>query len=226
MNIVNSLMKDLLISGGWSESCVQMYQHDYVKPNIIETYIQENKRVTGVKITKQELKNFGACQEGFKRFIIQTNNTDEPVGIISLIGGENTVSDLLWLAGKILSKEKIVRFACDCALLNIELIRPYTNDFNLIQDFLNNPSQNAARAARAAHAASAADAAAHAAYAAHAASAADAADAADAAAHAARAARAASAAYAARAAAHAAARAAYAADAADINKLLVKLFTE
>lgn len=47
MNIVNSLMKDLLISGGWSESCVQMYQHDYVKPNIIETYIQENKRVTG-----------------------------------------------------------------------------------------------------------------------------------------------------------------------------------
>ena len=102
-----------------------------------------------MKITKQELKNFGACQEGFKRFIIQTNNTDEPVEVISLIGGENTVSDLLWLAGKILSKEKIVRFACDCALLNIELIRPYTNDFNLIQDFLNNPSQNAAaRAAR------------------------------------------------------------------------------
>ena len=163
MNIVNSLMKDLLISGGWSESCVQMYQHDYVKPNIIETYIQENKRVTGMKITKQELKNFGACQEGFKRFVIQTNNTDEPVEIVSLIGGENTVSDLLWLAGKILPKEKIVRFACDCALLNIELIRPYTNDFNLIQDFLNNPSQNAAAAARAA------DAAADAAYAAYAA---------------------------------------------------------
>ena len=168
MNIVNSLMKDLLISGGWSESCVQMYQHDYVKPNIIETYIQENKRVTGMKITKQELKNFGACQEGFKRFIIQTNNTDEPVEIVSLIGGENTVSDLLWLAGKILSKEKIVRFACDCALLNIELIRPYTNDFNLIQDFLNNPSQNAAgRAADAAYAA--ADAAGRAADAAYAA---------------------------------------------------------
>lgn len=52
MNIVNSLMKDLLISGGWSESCVQMYQHDYVKPNIIETYIQENKRVTGVKCSQ------------------------------------------------------------------------------------------------------------------------------------------------------------------------------
>ena len=172
-----------------------------------------------MNITKQELKNFGACQEGFKRFIIQTNNTDEPVEIVSLIGGENTVSDLLWLAGKILSKEKIVRFACDCALLNIGLIRPYTNDFNLIQDFLNNPSQNAA--AYAAYAASAAacaaDAAARAAYAACAACAA--ACAADAAARAA---------YAADAAARAAdaACAANAANAADINKLLVKLFTE
>jgi hypothetical protein len=202
-----------------------MYQHDYVKPNIIETYIQENKRVTGMKITKQELKNFGACQEGFKRFIIQTNNTDEPVEVISLIGGKNTVSDLLWLAGKILSKEKIVRFACDCALLNIELIRPYTNDFNLIQDFLNNPSQNvAARAARAAY--DAARAAARAAC--------DAARAAcDAATYAARAARAATyavydatyAVYDAYAAAYAVYDAYNAYDA-DINKLLVKLFTE
>lgn len=202
-----------------------MYQHDYVKPNIIETYIQENKRVTGMKITKQELKNFGACQEGFKRFIIQTNNTDEPVEVISLIGGKNTVSDLLWLAGKILSKEKIVRFACDCALLNIELIRPYTNDFNLIQDFLNNPSQNvAARAARAAY--DAARAAARAAC--------DAARAAcDAATYAARAARAATyavydatyAVYDTYAAAYAVYDAYNAYDA-DINKLLVKLFTE
>lgn len=187
-----------------------------------------------MKITKQELKNFGACQEGFKRFIIQTNNTDEPVEIVSLIGGENTVSDLLWLAGKILSKEKIVRFACDCALLNVGLIRPYTNDFNLIQDFLNNPSQNAAaRAADAAYAAAAR--AVDAARAAAAANAVDAAAAANAAAYAARAADAdadADAAYAADAA-DAAARTADAADAAcaayaaaDINKLLVKLFTE
>jgi hypothetical protein len=173
----------------------------------------------------KELKNFGACQEGFKRFIIQTNNTDEPVEVISLIGGKNTVSDLLWLAGKILSKEKIVRFACDCALLNIELIRPYTNDFNLIQDFLNNPSQNvAARAARAAY--DAARAAARAAC--------DAARAAcDAATYAARAARAATyavydatyAVYDAYAAAYAVYDAYNAYDA-DINKLLVKLFTE
>lgn len=180
-----------------------------------------------MKITKQELKNFGACQEGFKRFIIQTNNTDEPVEVISLIGGKNTVSDLLWLAGKILSKEKIVRFACDCALLNIELIRPYTNDFNLIQDFLNNPSQNAAAAVDAAYAAAdtaaayAADAAAYAAdtaVAAAAYAAAYAADAAYAAAYAAADTAVVATAYAAYAAANTAD--------ADVNKMLVKLFTE
>ncbi|EJS0970480.1 hypothetical protein NW995_002476 [Salmonella enterica] len=178
-----------------------------------------------MKITKQELKDFGACQEGFKRFINQTNNTDEPVDVVSLIGGCNTVSDLLWLAGKILTKEKIVRFACDCALLNIEKIRPYTNDYNLIVDFLNTPAAAAgAAAARAAGAAAARAAGAAAAAAAYAA--------ADAAAYAADAA----AAYAADAAAYAAdAAAAYAADAAayaaarayaEINKLLVKLFSE
>lgn len=181
-----------------------------------------------MKITKQELKNFGACQEGFKRFIIQTNNTDEPVEVISLIGGKNTVSDLLWLAGKILSKEKIVRFACDCALLNIELIRPYTNDFNLIQDFLNNPSQNAAAAAvdaayaaadtAAAYAAAAAAYAADTAVAAAAYAAAYAADAAYAAAYAAADTAVVATAYAAYAAADTAD--------ADVNKMLVKLFTE
>lgn len=109
-----------------------------------------------MKITKQELKDFGACQDGFKRFVNQTNNTDEPVDVVSLIGGCNTVSDLLWLAGKTLAKEKIVRFACDCALLNIEKIRPYTNDYNLIVDFLNTPTADAAYAADAADAADAA----------------------------------------------------------------------
>lgn len=58
MNIVNSLMKDLLISGGWSESCVQMYQHDYVKPNIIEIYMLQTVlntfgRTDGVCVTTQ-----------------------------------------------------------------------------------------------------------------------------------------------------------------------------
>lgn len=104
-----------------------------------------------MKITKAELIEMGACAGGLKRFMQQTGNTDKAVDVSTLIGGLNTTSDLLWLAGKTLPKEKIVRFACDCALINIGLIRPYTKDFNLIVDFLRTP--NAARAAaRAAYA--------------------------------------------------------------------------
>lgn len=92
-----------------------------------------------LQITKRELIELGACKDGLKRFIRQTNGTDFPVNVVSLIGGENSISDLLWLAGKKLSRDKIIRFACDCALINIDLIQPYTNNFNLIVDYLKNP---------------------------------------------------------------------------------------
>lgn len=127
-----------------------------------------------MKITKQQLVEMDACKEGLYRFIEQTNNTDEPVNVLSLIGGKNKAEDLLWLAGKTLPKEKIVRFACDCALINIEKIKPYTHECQLIIEFLNNSTASTARvaavnascAANAANAANAAYAAANAAYAA------------------------------------------------------------
>ena len=115
-----------------------------------------------MKISKQELIEMKACSDGLKRFMQQTNNTDEPVDVASLVNGKNTYSDLLWLAGEKLDKSRIVRFACDCALLNIELIKPYTDKYDLIVEFLKNP--NAAITAYAADAA-----AANAAYAAYAA---------------------------------------------------------
>ncbi|QGT52279.1 hypothetical protein [Vibrio phage MZH0603] len=83
-----------------------------------------------------------ACEPGLQRFIKQTNNTEEPVEVSSLIGGENYYSDFLWLAEGTLPKERIVRFACDVALINIELIKPYTEQFDLIVGFLNNPDAN------------------------------------------------------------------------------------
>lgn len=97
-----------------------------------------------MKISKQQLIEMGACESIIKRFVEQTNNTDEPVEVSSLIGGKDTYSDLLWLAGETLSAEKIVRFACDVALINIDLIKPYTDEFDLIIDFLNNPTDDAA----------------------------------------------------------------------------------
>ncbi len=113
-----------------------------------------------MKITKQELIDLNACKAGLDRFIEQTNNTDEAVDVGSLVGGKNTYHDLLWLAGKKLSKDKIRKFACDCALINIELIKPCTDKYNLILEFLNGRNEYAADAAVAvADAARAADAA-------------------------------------------------------------------
>ena len=170
-----------------------------------------------MKISKSQLVSMNACIDGLERFIAQTNNTNEPVEVLSLIGGKNTISDLAWLAGETLPKEKIVRFACDCALINIELIKPYTDKYDLIVNFLKNPESMGSYAAYA-NAASARAAAANAASAA--------------AVYAARAANSASAAavYAARAAnsaraAAAAARAAYADSKEKVNQLLIELFT-
>jgi len=156
-----------------------------------------------MKTKKHELIAFDACQHGLDRFIEQTNNTEADVDVASLVGGKNTYSDILWLLnGKGVSTDRIVRFSCDCALINIDLIKPYTDKHDLIFEFLKNRVGNNARAAD-----SAAYAAASAAYAAAAACAAD------------------SAAY---AAARAAAYAAAAARASDdkVNQLLTDLINE
>ena len=102
-----------------------------------------------MKITKKELQELNACKGGYARFIKQTNSTDEPVDVASLVGGKNTCGDLLWLAGNRLTKERIVRFACDCALINIGKIKKYinSNDYILIVEFLRNPAAVAAAVA-------------------------------------------------------------------------------
>ena len=94
-----------------------------------------------MKITKQELTDLNACEAGLERFIQQTNNTDEPVNVAGLVGGLNTHSDVVWLACEKLTRARIIRLACDCALINIELIKPYTNKYDLIVDFLKNPDK-------------------------------------------------------------------------------------
>lgn len=128
-----------------------------------------------MKISKQELIEMNVCADGLERFKVQTNNTNDRVDIASLVGGVNTYRDILWLASKCVTHERIVKFACDCALINIELIKPYSGHYDLIVDFLNNPITSSDATATACDAN---DAAARAAYAAYA-RAADAADAGD-----------------------------------------------
>jgi len=93
-----------------------------------------------MKISKQQLIDMKACKDGIERFIEQTNNTEKHVEVLSLIGGMNTVDDLIWLAGETLPKEKLVRFTCDLALINIENIKLYTEKYDLIVEFLMNPT--------------------------------------------------------------------------------------
>lgn len=95
-----------------------------------------------MKISKAELIELEACKRFLQRFAKQTDDTCESVEITSLIGGKNTKLDLLWLAGKKLTREEIEKFACECALINIEKIKPFTDNYELIVDFLNNPSKS------------------------------------------------------------------------------------
>lgn len=104
-------------------------------------------------ISRQQLTDMGASSDIVKRFKRQTGNTDKPVEVATLVGGKNTYSDLLWLAGKVKTKPKIARFAKDCALINIKRIKPYTGKYAPIVDFLKSESARSVEAARAADAA-------------------------------------------------------------------------
>jgi len=98
-----------------------------------------------MKISKSELIEMDACELGLNRFIEQTNNTEESVEVETLVGGANTYDDLLWLASKTIPTNRIARFACDCALINIEKIMPLTDKYDSIVNFLNDPKAECAR---------------------------------------------------------------------------------
>jgi len=68
-------------------------------------------------ITKQQLIDWRACDEGLQKFIKQTNNTDDPVSIVSLIGGENKIDDIGWLARELGLTNQLRWFALKCARL-------------------------------------------------------------------------------------------------------------
>lgn len=97
-----------------------------------------------MKTNKQELKDFGACEPGYKRFLKQTHNVDGDVDVASLVGGLNNYEDLLWLAYKRLPAKRVRQFACDCALLNAELLKPYVDKdtYDLIVDWLHSPTSD------------------------------------------------------------------------------------
>lgn len=89
-----------------------------------------------MKISAKELRSLNACEMGYDRYLQQVGNSECEVDASTLVGGLNTYSDLLWLAQKKINSDRIFRFTKDCALINIELIKSYTDKYDLIVDFL------------------------------------------------------------------------------------------
>ena len=106
-------------------------------------------------INKQQLKDLCACKDGLKRFITATDNTAYDIDVIDLIGSDVTTSDLLWLAGKLSPKKKIVQFAVDCAesvvhlSINKELAQNCIDAAKAVIENDNETTRAAARAAAA-----------------------------------------------------------------------------
>ncbi len=88
-----------------------------------------------MQISMKELVKMGANPNILGRFKAQINGT-EKVEVLSLIGEKSIASDFIFLANKTLSREKLIAFACDVALINIDKIKQYTDDFDLIVESL------------------------------------------------------------------------------------------
>lgn len=130
---------------------------------------QYHLKSKNMKTAKQQLADLKACKESLNNSIDLTKNTSEPVFISQLVGWEDSIRDSVRSVGKLLPPNKLVKFAKDCALINIELIKPLCTEekYQLILDFLNNESDDiAAHAAYEAIATVAAGATVHAAVAA------------------------------------------------------------
>lgn len=92
-----------------------------------------------MKTNKQELRDLGACEPGYKRFLEQTECTDDDVDVASLVGGENSCGDILWYLGYRLSKDRLYKFMRDCAILCVDNIREEDGK-QAILEFLKSPN--------------------------------------------------------------------------------------
>ena len=90
-----------------------------------------------MKISYNKLLELKACNSGLERYLKQVDYSNDEFEVTSLIDNAN-IDDCVWLMSKILPHEKIVKFVCDCALINVELLKPCTCHYDLIEDFLEN----------------------------------------------------------------------------------------
>lgn len=93
-----------------------------------------------MKISIQELIEMGATINFQNRFLVQTVFNCGEVEVSSLVGGLNTIDDFLWLASKKIDRTSMTRFASECALINIEKLKPFTNEYDQIVKWLKEPT--------------------------------------------------------------------------------------
>lgn len=97
-----------------------------------------------MKISKAELIEINERTHELERLIKRIDISEGEVEVSSLVDDKTLMSDLVWLAGEKLPRKNIERFTCDCALINIEKIKPYTDKYDLIVEFLTNPTDDTA----------------------------------------------------------------------------------
>lgn len=93
-----------------------------------------------MKISKAELLSLNACSGGYQRFVEQTHYTNEPVDLVTLIGGKNKISDFVWLINVKHSQGHLDArpFFAGLCLLGLEFVKPFftEQDYNIFVSYL------------------------------------------------------------------------------------------
>mgnify|MGYP003669435813 CR=1 FL=1 len=131
---------------------------------------QLTNRENQMKTTINKIKSLKPCLSGYQNLLDQLGagfGEDREFKVSSLVGGENSISDITWLLGKTKNKRALVEFA----VFSAELVLPIYEKINdskapreaiaLVRKWLNNESSVTKKELRAA-AYAAADAAAYA----------------------------------------------------------------
>lgn len=77
-----------------------------------------------MKTTINEIMKLNPCKDGLDRLLCQVGREfcrDESFSVASLVEGENTIGDILWLLGETGKKKEVVQFAVACAEMVIHL---------------------------------------------------------------------------------------------------------
>jgi hypothetical protein len=91
-----------------------------------------------IKITLETIRKQHPCKAGWKK--VKAANNDQPFAVSSILDS-NDLDDTLWVLRCLPEYDQLWRkFACWCALDNIELIEPYTDKYDQIVNYLIDPN--------------------------------------------------------------------------------------